>query len=149
MHGLSSSTINSPSILPILWTGNGDTATKGRAYTSPALNCGAANSDCRWNPAGPPQTPFTPVSGTFGSLNFGSWDGNTAWVYSRTSPIVRSDTSAKATHVARTITPAQTQDVHLDPFNSSSATGVGLSLWLCGPNASSAYWCYFRPDREQ
>lgn len=149
--GISASEVVSVSIVPILWTGNGDTATIGRAYTSPALNCGAPNIGCRFNASGPPQTPFTPIAGmgSFGSINFGSWDGNTSWVYTRQSPMVRADTSAKVLPIARTVDPAQSQNAYNDPFNRATDKGVALGLWLCGANQASAYWCYFRPDRDQ
>ncbi len=149
MHTVSASEIQSPSILPILWTGNGDTQTRARAFTNPALNCGTPNQPCRFNPNGPPQSTFTPILGTFASVNFGGWDGNTAWVFARQAPMVRADTSAKTMNVARTIAPGQNQDAYNDPFNSASATGVPASLWNCGSSAQSAYWCYFRPDRNQ
>lgn len=149
LNALNSSEVAAPALLPILWSGNGDTQVKGRAYTNPALNCGAANLPCRFSTNGPPQSTFTPVLGTFGSVNFGSWDGNSAWVYSRRAPMVRADSSAKMMKVASTVTPATDPNVNFDPFNRSSATGVALGLWLCGNTAPSAYWCYFRPDREE
>jgi prepilin-type N-terminal cleavage/methylation domain-containing protein len=154
LSSLNASSVVNNSRVPLAWAGNGDVNTKGRASTNPALNCGTATIPCQFNPNGPPQSTFTAIAGTqpYGSVNFTSWDGNSHWIFTRTTPIVHTDSSAKVYRAAATLTPGQDQNIDKDPFNKADAKGSPLGLWLCRPTASvpttGAYWCFFRPDRQ-
>lgn len=60
LHTLSSSAVNSPSIVPMLWPGQGDVNVVGRHSANPALNCGSS-FDCQFNSNGRPSATQNPA----------------------------------------------------------------------------------------
>jgi prepilin-type N-terminal cleavage/methylation domain-containing protein len=161
LHSYPTSSVNSPSIAILMWPGFGNVAINARGASNPYLNCGNATvDDCRFNPAGGPQTPYMAVAGTsaIGSVTYRFVDsaavGTNRWIYSTKSyPFVRTDSSAKQMPAARTVAPEVNQSPWNDPFSSYNTTTFGSSFWVCRPSGSTLneayYHCYFRPDREQ
>jgi prepilin-type N-terminal cleavage/methylation domain-containing protein len=155
LHSWSATQVENPSVVPLVWAGPGRAAVQQRAFSTPALNCGSGTNDnCRFSPAGGPQSPFTPgCSASFGSCTY-ILDGVTShWLYKTKSlPMVRTDSSAKLMPVGRTVSPDINFGIFNDPWRTVNASGVPSTLWVCGlPGVPFAgyYHCYFRPDRSQ
>jgi prepilin-type N-terminal cleavage/methylation domain-containing protein len=152
LHAWSATAVEQPSVVPLLWIDRRENY-KGRSGANPTLNCGGVTDDCRFNPGGPPQSPFVPLLGTAGSITFRSWNNTSVWVYAKTAPFVRTDTSAKSQSLGYALNPS----INASPWNEpwrivGNPRGEPLSLWICGPSGaplSSFYHCYFRPDRTQ
>jgi prepilin-type N-terminal cleavage/methylation domain-containing protein len=160
LHSYSASSINSPSLAILMWPGQGAVNVKGRSSANPSLNCGTA-PDCRFNPGGAPSS----VTGTATTGNDGMFStdptGNSVWVFSRRrSPMVRTDTSAKAFTVGNTIAPSAVAfgpGIFNDPYAQVASNGSNARFWKCSLdgdgnpewNPASNYTCYFRPDRTK
>lgn len=158
MNGLLSSysatAVNSPSTVPLLWTGWGKLNMEGRVLTNPNLLCtGTANSDCRFNPD---QYPIAGGSGGFGSAwfwgvpSFGSPAGffPPASISGNNTAIVgHVDSSAKAVHL-----PPPGTDKNLDPnliFTTIDNTGAPQDLKACRVSTTGVYYhAFFRPDYD-
>jgi prepilin-type N-terminal cleavage/methylation domain-containing protein len=161
-NGLSLATVQAPSAAVMLWPGGGVDGSVGRARANPQPNCGTANEPCQFNPGGPPQPTFSSLGGTAGSVTMNN-NGGTFWMYTRSVPIVRSDTSARSIPIGRTVNTGGTEpnpgSVWVDPFALVSPEGgfgaepTNAVWYTCaleaGLPAGSSYWCFFRPDREQ
>lgn len=128
--------------------------------SNPALNCGAGPS-CAFNPGGSPGAWPGPF-GTSGSVVLGN-NGGSFWLYARGAPVVRTDSSARIFRMGSRVNTGGTVpdpgNIWNDPFALVSPTGgfgtaptnaiwyVCTSTGVTAPG--SAYWCFFRPDREQ
>lgn len=148
LHGYSGTAVESVSVVPLLWAGMGNRQFKGRAYSNPYLACTNLAGECRFNAGGPPNPGATIGSNrtTF----------NSAWIYSKGSPIVRVDSSAKHMRMGTAVAPAIVNGWESDPHYQVSATGQPVGGWRCGSDfvvattlGPSSYHCYFRPDRTR
>jgi len=155
-HGLNAGVVQSPSIAVIAWPGMGDTNLTGRSVPNPVLNCSTSNpTPCVFNPSGPPQAGLTAAQ----TGPYAGWDGTESyWVYGRSMPVVRADSSAKSVNPGTTISPAASNNPWATPFAGVTAKGSGASVWSqCAPGtsapvataANAQYWCFFRPDRTE
>jgi len=152
-HSLNASQIAAPSIAVLAWPGNGDINITGRSAPNPILRCTAAGP-CLFNPSGPPQPGLTSAQ-----VVYGGWDlTESYWVYGRTMPVVRTDSSAKSVNPGTVVDPSFTSDPWHTPWAGVSATGQAKSYWAqCAPGnpapvatpANAQYWCFFRPDRTE
>lgn len=161
LHGWSGTAVEQPSVVPLLWSGIGNTAIKGRSSANPSLNCPGSAEGCRFNPGGLAQADG--VAGNqslfFGYGNFSG--GYKVWTYGGVQggglATVRADTSAKLNRAGSVVTPQFHTTAVSDPYALVSATGGGFSYWATlngdcsdtsGANTTgNIYVCYFRPDR--
>jgi prepilin-type N-terminal cleavage/methylation domain-containing protein len=147
LHGYSGTAIESVSVVPLLWAGMGNRQMKGRSFSNPYLAC-SGNAGCLFNPGGPPSP-----GATIGSSRT---TFNSAWIYSKGSPIVRVDSSAKHVRMGTAVAPAIVNGWESDPHFQVSATGQPVGGWRCGADlvidtvlGPDSYHCYFRPDRTR
>lgn len=161
-HALNGSTVASPSLAVVAWSGYGKYNIRGFTAANPVLNCGGLD-DCRFNPGGPPQGDWQDATGTGEGSTMNIWNLDTDYfVYGQTLPIVRFDSSAKSVRSASVISTTQVapstspNNAWLTPWDVMNTQGFPLTGWDCGigdqpsgsPNSTS-YQCYFRPDRTQ
>jgi len=160
-HRMSGSEVASPSNAVLLWPGNGNANTIGRASATPQLNCGNTIDDCHFNPGGPASAvPLYPDATYSESLFYYGPVYDTFWMYNgKRMPIVRADTSAKMVPVGTSVAPAYQTNAFADPFVNVGPTGLasdsgtydcsdGATVYT-GSNYTGTYWCYFRPDRTK
>lgn len=158
MHAINSSEVAAPSSAILAWSGLGNGQVTGRAITQPALRCTLANVPCRFNAGGQPQAGQT--GGAFVWVGVSAPVYTSVWTFERQAVYVRVDSSAKTQRTGGTTgdvnvaPPAPTlAAAYADPFYKISEGGrTNLGAWLVSctsPGATAAYWCYFRPDREQ
>jgi len=109
--GLSSSSVESPSIAVLAWPGNGSGSLVGRASVNPSLNCGGT-APCAFSPNGAPSTVVN-NAGYQGGILFCDQLSSTGsclesyWMFgNHRLPIVRTDSSCKAVPVGTAVTPA-------------------------------------------
>lgn len=147
LHAYSGTAVESVSIVPLMWAGMGNRQLKGRSFSNPYLAC-TGNTSCMFNPSGAPSP-----GGTIGSNRT---TFNSAWIYSKGSPVVRVDSSAKHVRMGTAVAPAIVNGWESDPHNQVSATGQPVGGWRCGPdfvivtaNGPDSYHCWFRPDRTR
>lgn len=159
-HHLGGSAVNQPSNAVLMWPGNGNANTIGRAQATPQLNCGGTIDDCQFNPGGHASaTPLYPPSSYSESLYYYGPVYDTYWMYNgHRMPIVHADTSAKMVPVGLSVTPGEQTNPFVDPLVNVTASGIATGFtWDCsdgstlytGSNYSNTYWCYFRPDRTK
>lgn len=161
LHGYASSGITSTAITVVAWPGLGDANVANRESVNPTLNCGG-KTDCRYNPSGPPQSVFTPISNTDGDILWGGWDDASSYfVYGHFLPTVFADSHAKAIKPAAGITDVDVttppDNAWIAPWDTVTSKGAPFSYWGCGPGNDplstatdgSQYKCYFRPDKEK
>ncbi|RYG47512.1 prepilin-type N-terminal cleavage/methylation domain-containing protein [bacterium] len=152
-HKLGSGTIQSPSLVPILWPGAGKVNMKGRSFANPSLDCQAAG-DCNFNPGAGSQP-----GGSAGGASFLNPGDASAWLYGKSIPVVRADTSAKNINIGLKIAPAAHEwpAINSDPWAQVTASGQPRSYWPCGTGHTVGnpkwdavnYPCFFRPDRTE
>lgn len=147
LHGYSGTAVESVSVVPLLWAGMGNRQMKGRSFSNPYLAC-SGNTSCSFNAGGPPSP-----GAAIGS-NRTTFDS--AWIYSKGSPVVRVDSSAKHTRMGTAVAPAIVNGWESDPHYQVSTTGQPIGGWRCGSDFAIAttlgpdsYHCYFRPDRTR
>jgi prepilin-type N-terminal cleavage/methylation domain-containing protein len=160
MHNLSATAVNNSSSAVLFWPGGGQDTSIGRARTNPALNCGTGPT-CAFNPGGPPGTWPGPF-GTSGGVTMGN-GGGSFWLYARSAPVVRTDSSARIFRMGSRVntggTVPEPGNIWNDPFALVSPQGgfgtapTNAVWYVCTSTgvtaAGSSYWCFFRPDREQ
>ncbi len=138
---VSQTEITDVSNCPLYWPGNGNVQVKGFNSANPQLNCAGltAATPCRW-----------------GSTTSYAWywdSAVSAWLFSKGTIFLRSDTSAKYKRIGgvedavtwNNSAPNYTQD----PFNrySTANTGTPISMLGCDPAGGTNYFaCFFRPD---
>jgi len=168
LHSYNASGIQTPTALPVMWAGFGDSNFRGRDMPNPVLNC-SGTQDCRFNSAGPPQATFAPgLSGwPYGDVAWGGWDSQTTYfVYGQTLPMCAADSHARSIKPAAAIL----TDVNTPPGGDPMAQAFGFPwlavgtrgeaewVYLCGPEKPGGdpnsvasggvqYTCFFRPDR--
>jgi hypothetical protein len=161
LHAYSATAVASPSLVPLIWSGVGNTALRGRSGANPSLSCGGVE-DCRFNPSGPAQADNGNPTGNqslfFGYANFNP--GYKVWTHGTDVNgggvvWVRADTSAKFARAGTVLTPAFHTSAETDPYALVTPTG-GFSYWAstnddCSNIQQAAgvprYVCFFRPDR--
>ncbi|MBC8065717.1 MAG: prepilin-type N-terminal cleavage/methylation domain-containing protein [Chlorobia bacterium] len=148
LHGYSGTAVESVSVVPLLWAGMGNRQMKGRSFSNPYLGCGNLVGSCMFNPGGPPA-----AGATIGSSRT---TFNSAWIYSKGSPVVRVDSSAKHMRMGTAVAPAVVAGWESDPHFQVSATGQPIGGWRCGSDfviattlGPTSYHCWFRPDRTR
>lgn len=150
-HKLNASSVEAPSIAVLAWPGSGRASVKGRSFANPSLNCGSATDDCHFRPGA------AASSAGFGGALFTNPGDLSAWLYDKSIPMVRTDSSAKSVQIGLMIQPNfhQWPNILSDPFAAVTPTGQPRSYWPCGTGHTPSnprwdtvnYPCYFRPDR--
>lgn len=137
LQGYGASGVNSPSRLPLLWTGRGKANAIGATLANPQLICSNANQPCTYVPSATGCSAATNGATTAMFVLNGS-----AWVYSRGANVANSDGSAKFRRLGAQIAPADT-DFNTDPYTQYDVNGFPASYWWDGCHA----WL-FRPNAE-
>lgn len=144
LHQLSTTTIASPSALPLLWQPFGRKQDLGYGMSNPRLNCSFAATTCRFQPGAMPSGNSGSVGSAFQyDLNFSTW------TYGEGSLILRADTSVKFRIFGR----GRDSGVDSTPYAGLDARGfyrvANSTTPLCSfPGESVSYHCAFRPDNE-
>jgi prepilin-type N-terminal cleavage/methylation domain-containing protein len=135
----SSTSIADVAKLPAITEMNGKTAGLGWGFASPALTCSVNGAACTYVPSS-----GTCSGATNGSTSaiYGTYQGGSAWVYSRGQNWGLADTHAKFRRVGATEAPGAT-DYRTDPATGYNATGQFGFYWSDGCHA----WL-FRPDYD-
>jgi len=151
----SSTGVGAPSAVPLVWTAFGNSQVKNRVASSPSLACPLPFVPCQFNPGGLPQ------AGASGSAY--SWTGisgyTKAGMIEKKGVYVRVDSSAKVQNLGSNAgdlaVPPGTPTLasaYNDPFAKVGLNGDitgGAYITSCTVGSGPAYWCYFRPDRDQ
>lgn len=147
LHFWSSTAIENPSSVPMVWPGLGKRNVKGLAHANPQLNCGSTTpqQNCRYGSA---------VNGGV-LVRFG--DGspfvpNSHWAYSGGTVIARTDTSAKFYKIGAGTSTQPNNNPYGDPWSRYDETknnGSPLGNYYNCPVGSVTYPCFFQPDRPQ
>lgn len=149
ISNLSTTEVGAPSVVTMMWYGQGRTNRVGQSLPVPQLRCtGIATSPCRFNPTGYPDSGNGSGS-SFGSAWFTVSGMTTHWAYSRGNIFVRTDTSAKYLPIGTSA--GSNANYFNEPFSSYDANGMGQTYTGCRPSGSTGpyYWCMFRPDRTE
>lgn len=150
LHTYSTTNMDNPSLVPLIWGGVGNVSYKGRATANPFLRCGTAPTvgatDCMFNSGGPPNS-----TGTFSSWVWGSPTLRPkAALYTTNNTIVaRSDSSAKVYKLSLNATGVNTNI--LEPWSTYNAAQQPVGIRLCTMNSAVTgawYPCFFRPDQD-
>lgn len=167
LHHLSSSSVYSASLAVLAWPSQGNLQLQGRAVASPSLNCYGTVDNCTFTPGGQPSATTYPgaSANVYGGDIFFVDNGNQSeWAFgTHRLPIVRCDSSAKASPVGSAIEPSYVNGAgaFTDPFSGMTSTGQPYYYWwMCsGPSTvwsghaqytyTNTYWCFFRPDRSK
>ncbi|MFQ3668913.1 MAG: hypothetical protein SNJ61_08505 [Fimbriimonadaceae bacterium] len=151
LHTYSISAIGAPGTVALFWPARGKARHPGIAYSSPWLNCPNANLPCQFNPGAGPQGQTTGLqSGAMWYTDRG--DDFSCWIYGKSYPIVRSDTSARSIRVGSPSRTVGNDNPFGDPFATYDSQGIGWSFYPCsapGTTTGVRYRCSFRPDRPQ
>lgn len=153
LNAYSATSVNSPSTVPLLWSGFGKLNFEGRLLTSPNLNCSATGGDCKFNPDAYPQAG---VSGGYGDVWFWGTAGFSSPANfappasiagSNTVVVSRVDTSAKAVHIPSPGT-AKSMDVN-GIFTTIAPAGNPTDMKACRISPTGVYYVgFFRPDYD-
>lgn len=153
LHSYSSSAIDSPSLVPLLWTGNGKANIKGRGATNPHLNCGSGEV-CLFNPRGKPDPEY---KDSLNSYLLNPKRGISVWVFGKHAPIVHADTSVRMIPIGTAVSPEEVPwaKAFSDPWAQVNSRGRVIFNWQCSQGNSNSYSskseskypCFFRPDR--
>lgn len=151
LHTMSNTAISAQSTTTLLWPGHGNANFDGMAYTNPALACPNTAAPCRFNPTGSANGAAS--VGWEGNQLWYAWDTSqdyTFWVYGKSIPMVRTDTSAKVVQVGSA--PLQWNNNFFgDPWQMYNAQGIEWGYYGCyapGTTSGAIYPCFFRPDRD-
>jgi prepilin-type N-terminal cleavage/methylation domain-containing protein len=161
-HTYSATAVDSPSLVPVFWSGVGNTALKGRGTANPSLRCDlGTDTPCVFNPGGPAQAGRAAgnQSAFFGYANFNA--GYKIWAHGGEGGGVvfsRADTSAKYAKVGTAKSPSFHTTATTDPYALYTTGGSGFSYWTTSQgdcsdpgndNGTYQYVCFFRPDRTK
>ncbi len=161
LHKYNSTAVENPAVVPMVWSGMGNIALRGRAMSNPTLNCGASwTGDCQFN-AG---SQAGGVSGGNQSAFFGFSNWNAAyniWSYQAPSGGVifgYVDGHAKFQRVGTVASPAFHTTADTDPYALYTSNGAGFAYWAtingdctdtsAANTGNNRYVCFFRPDRK-
>jgi len=166
LHTYSMTSVNSPSVVPLIWSGTGNTALIGRSASNPALTC-TSTGPCVFNPGGPPQAGLAAgnMSAFFGYGNYTG--GYHVWTFGNNHTsggvvFARVDSSAKYQRVGIALDPNVNVAADKDPYALVRTTPIEGQRWAywatndnqCGnltdgnTTGGYQYVCFFRPDRE-
>jgi prepilin-type N-terminal cleavage/methylation domain-containing protein len=164
LNGWSATSVDNPSLVPLIWSGLGNTALIGRANSNPNLMCLGKADGCRFASGGFPQAD----SDTQASAFFGIPDINPGW-----RVWTHGDIRGGGVHIARTDSSAKwyrAGTVEDPQFHTSAANDMYAAVYydtdgtqgffyyatLNGDCADTSdantlpdetYVCFFRPDR--
>jgi prepilin-type N-terminal cleavage/methylation domain-containing protein len=147
MNGLlqsySTSGVEQPSRMTMLWYGWGKYNREGFALSQPTLRC-TSNQPCVFNPSGMPDAGAT--ASTFGHVFINPTGGvRSYYLFGQGMIFTSTDTSTKYRRIGGA--PGQTIENVNDPFASYNEGGVPASRWNCRlGTATTGYWCQMRPD---
>ncbi|RYF38901.1 MAG: hypothetical protein EOO38_24115 [Cytophagaceae bacterium] len=165
---LPSSGVQSPSVVPMIWPGQGRLNLNGRTSTNPMLDCGAPSRDptslrlgmeCRFNPGGPPNPANTTTSvAALYRTNYEGIGVPQYTVHGNGTVIVRTDTSAKFIKIGSGTPTAFNNNPYGDPWAAYTTATSGVptgNYYGCTTQEGArsvtnpSYPCFFRPDRTQ
>ena len=161
--------VDNPSLVPMTWSGVGNTAFTGRSGSNPNLYCSGKAEGCRFVSGGRPQSDTTAGIGTYGAF-FGFSNFNPGW-----RVWTHGDIRGGGVHIARTDSSAKwyrAGTVEDPQFHTSAANDMyaavqyntdgtqGFFYWATldgdctdttDPNTlpQETYVCFFRPDRKR
>jgi len=167
LNAWNATAVENPSLVPLMWSGMGNTALIGRANANPNLICDGKAEGCRFVSAGKPQSDATGGNGTYGAF-FGLSNFNPGW-----RVWTHGDIRGGGVHVARTDTSAKfyrAGTVEDPQFHTSAANDMYAAVYYntdgtqgffyygtlngdctdtTDPNTTpvESYVCFFRPDR--
>jgi prepilin-type N-terminal cleavage/methylation domain-containing protein len=148
LHTLSTTEVNQPSRLTMVWQGYGKVGHEGRIISNPSMVCTALNQACRFNPSGAPDG-----ANAGGGGWFWVWPVS-GYVYTNGMSKVHTDSSAKHFNIGR-VTGSYLQGnepnraYNDSPFAHILAGGRPETMWFCTiAGATQSYPCFFRPDSE-
>jgi prepilin-type N-terminal cleavage/methylation domain-containing protein len=162
LHKYNSTSVELVASVPLVWSGYGNVAFKGRAMSNPTLNCGAGwTGDCHFNPGAAAGGVTTGNQTQF--FGFGAWNGSyKIWTYGAPAGGVVFgfvDGHAKYQRVGTVAAPAFHTTADKDPYAQYTGTGAGFAYWAtvsgnctdtsAGNTGNFRYVCFFRPDRTQ
>jgi prepilin-type N-terminal cleavage/methylation domain-containing protein len=169
LNAWNATAVENPSLVPLVWSGVGNTAFKGRGAANPNIFCDGKAEGCRFVSGGAPQSDATTAIGTWGAF-FGFSNFNPAW-----RVWTHGDIKGGGVHVARTDSSAKWYRAGTveDPQFHTSAAGdmyaavyyetdgtQGFFYWAtldgdCTDTSDAntldqdTYVCFFRPDRKR
>jgi len=167
LNAWNATAVDNPSLVPLMWSGVGNTSLIARAGSNPNLYCAGKVEGCRFTAGGAPQADTTGAIGTYGAF-FGFSNFNAGW-----RVWTHGDIRGGGVHVARTDTSAKwyrAGTVEDPQFHTSAANDMyaavyydtdgtqGFFYWATlngdctdtsDPNTLplETYVCFFRPDR--
>jgi prepilin-type N-terminal cleavage/methylation domain-containing protein len=161
--------VDNPSLVPMTWSGVGNTAFTGRSGSNPNLYCAGKQEGCRFVSGGAPQADTNTAIGTYGAF-FGFSNFNPGWrvwthgdIRGGGVHIARTDSSAKWYRAGTVEDPqfhtSAANDMYAAVFYDTDGT-QGFFYWAtldgdCSdttdPNTlpQETYVCFFRPDRKR
>jgi len=167
LNGWNATAVDSPSLVPLMWSGVGNTAFTGRGAANPNIFCNGKAEGCRFVSAGKPQSDATGAIGTYGAF-FGFSNFNAGWrvwthgdIRGGGVHVARTDTSAKFYRAGTVEDPqfhtSAANDMYAAVFYDTDGT-QGFFYWATlngdctdttDPNTLpvETYVCFFRPDR--
>lgn len=162
LHTWSATAVEMPSVVPLLWSGHGNIALRGRSSANPALLC-TGTADCRFNPGGL-ASPGNAAGNQSLFFGYGNYTGAyKVWTYGNLQggglATVRADTSAKLHRAGSVQSPAFHNTAVTDPYAFVGTTGGTFAYWgtvngdcsdtSAANTSGTRYVCYFRPDRTK
>jgi prepilin-type N-terminal cleavage/methylation domain-containing protein len=161
--------VDNPSLVPMTWSGVGNTAFTGRGSSNPNIFCDGKATGCRFVSGGPPQSDATTAIGTWGAF-FGYSNFNPGWrvwthgdIRGGGVHIARTDSSAKWYRAGTVEDPqfhtSAAQDMYAAVYYDTDGT-QGFLYWAtldgdCTDTSDAntldqdTYVCFFRPDRQR
>jgi prepilin-type N-terminal cleavage/methylation domain-containing protein len=169
LNSWNATAVDNPSLVPLMWSGGGNTSLTGRALSNPNLLCSGVVQGCRFAPGGPPQTDTNPaLGGGTMSVFFSFSNVNPGWrvwthgdIRGGGVHIARTDSSAKW-YRAGTVEDPQfhttaVSDMYANiSYDTAGIQGFGYWATVNGDCADTTdantlpnetYACFFRPDR--
>jgi prepilin-type N-terminal cleavage/methylation domain-containing protein len=169
LNAWNATAVDNPSLVPMTWSGVGNTAFRDRSGSNPNLYCSGKAEGCRFVSAGKPQSDTNNAIGTYGAF-FGFSNFNPGW-----RVWTHGDIRGGGVHCARTDSSAKwyrAGTVEDPQFHTSAANDMyaavaydtdgtqGFFYWatldgdctdLSDPNTLplETYVCFFRPDRKR
>ncbi len=151
LHTLSTSEVNSPSKLTLVWWGNMKEQLGGYAFTNPILSCAADAAgylvNCRFNSSGRPSTVTSQNDYSFPPYVASN---DTAWVFNRGIVFVACDSSARLVQQNPGGRAGSGYASYKDPTATYGKDGQQISYHRCTATGTSlgAYLSFFRPDTD-
>jgi prepilin-type N-terminal cleavage/methylation domain-containing protein len=169
LNAWSATAVDNPSLVPMQWSGAGNTSVKGRGTSNPSMYCDGKAEGCRFTSGGKPQTDATNAAGTYG-IFFGYSNVNAGWrvwthgdIRGGGVLIARTDSSAKFYRAGTVEDPqfhtSAANDMYAAVYYETDGTqGFLYYATLDGDCTDTSdantlpeetYVCFFRPDRQR